>query len=215
MGTRTHDQMVTNVRFMLQNPTDNRLTDSNISQLVNDSYRHVCRPKIYEHKDLMSEQDITLTSVQSYNLNSDVQAIRHVTDTDRGFNLKPRQLEWIDGRILTSGAVSAWARDGGEIIFDRTPSSAYQGNTIRVRYWAKPDAISSTETTVIDDDWDEIIEQGAVWRGWNRLGDRDRAREAADIFVAMIREIAPQAVLEAEGDNHSFGVSIFNSMRTR
>jgi hypothetical protein len=53
-------------------------------------------------------------------------------------------------------------------------------------------------TTAIHERWDEIIVEGATWRGWKDLNNIDRADQARDEFARMINEVTDIAKIEAE-----------------
>ena len=205
MGTMTFAEMRDELMFALDNrgeTTASGVTPARKSRWINSAYRHVSMPSVFRHRELEVSQDVTLvTSTASYSLNSDLWAIQSVYNTTslRERRLRPRSMRQLDSMLTTLGEPTLYARWGNTIHLRRVPSSSFNGDTLRVRYWDRPSLLSAdSDLSVLTDEWDEIIIMGARWRGWLWMNVPDRAEQARQDFGRMINEITDTFQLEGE-----------------
>jgi len=200
MGTQTTDQMVTQVRFKMDNRSATDITAAQILRWLNGAYDHVCRPSIFRHRELQSTQNITLAaSDRDYALASNFDFIHSVFNVDEGYGLDPGDIREFDRSRITTSRPVKYDTWGTDLIINCNPSSTYQGDILRVRYYVTRTLLTAgTGTTTIHERWDEIIVEGATWRGWKDLSNIDRADQCRDEFARMINEITDIARIEAE-----------------
>ena len=83
---------------------------------------------------------------------------------------------------LNLGIPQRFARHGGNVIFSPTPSGGYIRAYI-YRYPRLLDASTPLERTNLQQLWDETIVLGAIARGFQKLMEPDRSREAMDTYI--------------------------------
>jgi hypothetical protein len=199
MGTKTRDEMVERIRFKLDNRSTSDVTDEQIEDWLNDAYDHVCRPNIFRHRELQDTHDITLVANdRDYALASDHDFIYTVFNVDEGIGLHPRDLRQFDRTTIVTGQPRFYDTWGTNLVINCNPDSASVDDVIRVRYWKTRDRLTSDAATTIHERWDEVIIEGATWRGWKDLNNIDRADQSRDEFARMINEMVDIAKIEAE-----------------
>lgn len=82
---------------------------------------------------------------------------------------------------------SKYIREGNNLILYKTPDQVYN---ITLHYNQILGNIP-VDGPVIPQEWHEIILYGAVWRGWIKLGDYNRANSAKSYQQDLISEAAP------------------------
>jgi hypothetical protein len=213
MGTLTLDEMVTRLDYRLGNRTD--ITDALKKIWINDSYDHVSRPNIHEHRELQVSQDITLaTSTNTYSLNSDLDIIFDVFNATQNYKLYPRTIKQFDQYDTTvvrrPNLYTTW---GTNLIIDSYPDSGSVGDTVTIRYWDQPTILGDSDTTVLNRRFDEIIVKLGEWRAWDHLGNFERAEEAANTFATLLREVPDIVNEEAKDDGHRAMPTIYPGQR--
>lgn len=101
-------------------------------------------------------------------------------------------------------------RYGAGIILYPTPDNTY---TINVDYRITlADLSTNNPDLVIPQNWHEIILYGAIWRGFQKRGDYNRAREAKQTQFTLINTTTPVAA-EEEGDSSEAGLQVARRRR--
>ena len=201
MGTKTRDEMVTRVRFKLDNRSATDIPAPQIHDWINDAYDHVCRPSIFRHRELQETADITLVvSTRSYTIGaaSDVDFIYTVYNVDEGFGLLPRDIREFDRTVIQTAQPRFYDTWEGKLVINCNPDSASVDDVVRVRYYKMRARLTDDSVTAIHERWDEIIIEGATWRGWKDLSNVDRADQCRDEFARMINEVTDIAKIEGE-----------------
>lgn len=68
------------------------------------------------------------------------------------------------------------------------PAPDGTATAIEFDYWAKVTKLTNpTDVTVFDEDWDEILFRGALYRGHLAYGEHDRVQNVFNLFLADIR----------------------------
>lgn len=211
MGTRTLVQLEEELTGWIGGITSSTVTSAQKRLWLNRAYRHVAFPSVYRHPELQATQDITVvTSDSDYSLETDLWAVGSVYNVTRGRRLLPRNIIQFDEEIAVEGEpvhYALYGHDGAASPTPRArtlhvrdiPSSTYSGDTLRVRYWQRPDELTQDEhTTVIAPDFDEALLFGGKWRCWVFLGAEDRARAAREDFENYVNEIPDPFQIEGE-----------------
>jgi hypothetical protein len=116
-------------------------------------------------------------------------------------SLEIKHVEWVDmiGSDYTSlGSPTRFAHRGESLILDPTPDSAIK---YRVYYYRYPTAFLETNLTAECEfpiDWHEIIVLGAVYRGFEKLMEPDRAVEANKQFISAAVRQSSSSIADAE-----------------
>ncbi len=175
-----------------------------LNRAINKAYRHVTMPNVYQHSALQTTNDITMvTDTSNYSLTFSsvpVWAIHQVKLESDEVTLKRRDFRRINEVRLTSARPSFYARWGDTIYLNAKPTSNENGETIRVYHWLRATSLTATGTTVLGEEWDAVITEGAKFYAWLTMGVMDRADIAREVFASLINDIGSTDKLEAEDD---------------
>ena len=128
----------------------------------------------------------SLFSIQRIEKQSDGESINHTGWRD------------VVGKDITStGYPESFSHRGNYLVLDPTPDTAIR---YRVYYYRYPVAFSESNLSAeceLPLDWHEIVLLGAVWRGFEKLMEPERAKEASNQYLkSMMRQ--ESAVFEDE-----------------
>lgn len=103
------------------------------------------------------------------------------------------------------GMPTNYVREDAGIRLWPTPDQVY---SITIKYWTVlSDLVSGSSDPEPPQSWDEIILYGAVWRGFLKFGDFDRAAQMRNHVNALIASAVPTEAKE-EFDTHKGGVQV-------
>lgn len=214
MGDLTRQQMRDEVRLALGQRSSDELGGEQIDTWINWAYQHVSRPTIHRHREMKAVATTTLAQGDDdYGMSSDFGisdflAVIDVADTTDAIRYHPMTVHekdeidsTIEGRARFYTLYYDTGTDETVLLLDREPGSQDAGNTLQLRYWRQPPVFSSTTSkTVLLPDWDEVIVQGAIWRGWRALGEVERAEVAKAEFGQLVNEVSERMRLDAEDE---------------
>ena len=216
MGVMTAAEMAAELRLNLNRPD---LTDAQAGRWLNWSYLHVSSPRIYRHRELITEETSALTTgtrtyVIAANASIAVQSvvIHHpdqlTVDANRHerYSLHPlRDRAGHDQAGTRANGRPEWyeiAPGGTNLALIPAPSATYNGWTLSVRRIRRPVLLdvagTPTGTTAIDAPWDEVIVAGATWRGYRALKEPLRSEHWKVEFGQLVNEVTDRVRLEAE-----------------
>jgi len=129
---------------------------------------------------------VDISTVVGINPKSSLWAIERLEKVSDGAVLTPQPWDDLVGVDFTqTGEPGSFAHRGDNIIFNTAPESAL---ALRMWYYKYPTLYStgamSTESS-LPLDWHEVVLQGAIFRGHDRLMEPDRAAEARGRYVDM------------------------------
>ena len=111
------------------------------------------------------------------------------TTTDK----KLHNISWMDyigktGRATSSqkSNPSNWVTRGSYIYLFPTPDATY---VLKVYYRKRPAALTGTGTTDIGSEWDDILENLAIYQSFMRLGEPEKAKFYYEHYMNMISDI--------------------------
>jgi hypothetical protein len=174
-------------------------TDSRMARFLNASYTRVQLPTTFEHVELQSSNQITLaTGTKAYDVSA-YWALDHIRFDSRGQLLQPRSRPQLSNMIDQSGPPTAYARWGNTVTLDKAPTSAENGLTLTIYGWLLPQTTlaASGPGSQLRAEWDEVILQGAAWRGWLYLGDLRRADFHRESYAALLNDHRTVLSIEA------------------
>lgn len=182
------------VTAALGHPPEDSVTSDEIAGVINDSYFEIARR--FRHRRMQRDVTISTTSgTNEYALESDYFWMRVVRDETNNENLLPRSLQFIQSR--NDGVSSQplyWATEDYNIILSPTPDNTY---TIRTWYFARPARlVDPADSSVFEDEWDEIVKRGAEARGFYLMGEYDRQIHALNLQRSLINTIIETQTLE-------------------
>lgn len=123
-------------------------------------------------------------------------AIQRIEAVDGGTTLTMKPWGALVGTDYTNtGTPSAYAHRGESILFDVTPETE---EWYRFYYYMHPTAMTATNMStacVLPENWHEFVVLGAVYRGFAKLMEPDRAAEAlAEYLQAIAQRIDEEAI---------------------
>lgn len=213
MGALTLSQLREEVRTQVGGRRDlNTTTDARVNLAINDGYRYIAQPNVYQHRETQSVGTITLaTDDVDYNLTTALaatpQAIHsvyyHRGTTIAAANTRTRLVQTdirkLEETQFPAGEPREYALFGNDLYIDRRPTATQNGQLLRVFYWAPVVALSgTTDTTVLRTEWDEVLIQAATWFLFKRLRMFAEAELAKADLDAAINNKLDIARAEAE-----------------
>lgn len=126
--------------------------------------------------------------------------IERVENVEDGTPIEQKSwLELIGTSWTETGEPSAFARRDDMLMFDTTPDDTY---TYKVFFYKFPALLTTvnmpTTSSVYPDYWHELIVQGAVYRGFEKLMEPNRADEAKQKFLTMAVNRRDEFELESQ-----------------
>lgn len=200
----TLNNLVNDVTLDLGSPPTGIVSFGTITNRINKSYREVATR--YRHPELESSETITtVASTATDALPSDYWYTVGMRDETNDKVLKYRTLNWILAQDRdTEGQPKYYTQYGSNLLFHPIPDDAY---SLTHYYIIQITALSSgSDSTVLNDAWDEIIEWGAVWRIHQALGEQDRMIHARNIWRTLVNSMPETEVLTAEQANQIVGL---------
>lgn len=209
MGAMTLADFRNELTLVLGNRSDGVMTPARLNRWINQAYRHLTYPSVHPFDEVKATVDVTLTSgTGQYTIDTEagynVLAVRNMiyfpssapTLTTRRHILKQRPIQWFDRRTHASGEPRFYTIEQGSLYLSPVPGTTENGNVLRVRVWREVAALTGTDTTVLSDYWDPVLEVGAEARAKMVLKYPDR-EEVLQRYVDLINEAVPQDELEA------------------
>jgi len=216
MGELTLSQMRTEVLTVLED--NDKLTSARLTQFINQAYRHVCRPPVFEHTGLQSTTTIVLVSGTSvYSLPTDLITIMHddgvfVTRSDGQITRLHRKsharlVEDVGSFTNNSGYPSRYSRRAQSITLTPTPGPDFAGATLTVNYRRRPPLlVADGDTTLVEAEFDTIIKYLAAAYGWADLGQPQRSDYYRDFALGMLNDYKSHLDLDATDPTEGFEI---------
>tara|TARA_Y100000310_G_scaffold314292_2_gene363520 strand:+ start:1814 stop:2461 length:648 start_codon:yes stop_codon:yes gene_type:complete len=171
-----------------------------LDRAINFAYLHVSEPSVYRHHELQEIDTATLVEDDhTYDLSSNVYVIHSVKNTTGDFALRSMSYrDWVNLRRRDAGP-TRYARWGNTLYLDNDPTSEEAGDTLTINHWIQPAILSSTsDVTVLNPLWDQIIWTGSIYYAYLMIGQRDKAEAQKIEFSAQINEFKEKDAIEGE-----------------
>jgi len=211
VGTLTLQELRDEVRFRVRHIDPDEVPNTRVDLWIRLSYEHVAKPT-NNHRELQA--------ITTFNLVQGDRDYRMITDLGSGDYLWMYDLQNLSAlgeqRRLTRMTLRAqdeqdhtiqrrplfydvfYDSTANELVLflDREPGTANGGgggDSMVMRYWRRPPALvehATNPATILLPDWDEVIIEGAVWRGWKWIDEPKRAELAKIEFGQLINETA-------------------------
>ena len=196
----TIQDVVSDMRVLFPSP-DSGITDSVIVRRVNWTVQDI----VYrlELPDFFSTHDITLSSGQNtYSLPDRVLKIRSVKLVDEPLQLI-RITSQEEAGLLESqeGTPSMYVWEGSQLILYPTPSDAYNGDTVRVRYMTYPAELSSSDEIPLPLFLHEAVRHGTAARLYHDHGEPERAAAETALYLGVINSRRDTFARQSEDDD--------------
>ena len=187
------------------------LPDASADLLINRSYWEISDKFPFRAKEATSTVS-TVVGTRRYAMPAPFEALRFIALEDE--NGKHFHLErWVRQHYETQyvndtdtrGQPTNYFREADDFILYPTPDAVF---ALTVGFWSIFDDLSDSNTTPeLPQVWHEIILDGAIWRGWKRLGNYGKMREIRAGQVALINSTTPVEVKE-EFDSRMAGIEL-------
>ena len=225
MGVQTATEMRDEVRFNLASLTANEMADTVILRLVNQAYRRVSSPTVYEHRNLEATVHIAMvlddrtyglaaSDVSGYTVEPTlisaatkilaVPGAFHaltttlpVTNTTQSRLMRKVNVQELDRGIRRQGAPRRFAIRGKELILDTFPTSVEVGQFVGLECRMQPTDLP-TGATLLDDEWDELVVAFATEAGWRKLNNFTAMHAWAGEAARLTRDVVEPAQVEGE-----------------
>jgi hypothetical protein len=220
MGEMTRQQFENQLIEDLKNRADTIVGDTRIFRWIDYAYNHVSHPKVFRHRQLLANHNVTLaTGINEYSISAatvgfqinaiiDVHHIAAIayaaTATKR--KLYPKDGRWFDQRTMSATIPTAYAVGApgdvvtGEVLkISGVPRADENGQIVIVRCWREPAILAADgTTTVLPRAWDEVISLGAKWRAERDLGYKAAAELTLQDYAALINDVSNREQIEGE-----------------
>ena len=148
-----------------------------------------------------------LLSAINIDMVSNVWAILEMEIASTGTTLE--HVEWKELKGLSPtqiGTPQKYARHGNRILFDVAPAVRTAFRAFVYKFPAQLRESEPNRETDLPDQWDEVVVQGAVWRGFEALMEPERAMEAFEQFKSAATNRNSSYAVEAPSVRRSFKV---------
>jgi hypothetical protein len=222
------------VRFNLRNVKIPKISNAQIERWINQTYEGVCDPKVFRHTELEATVAIPMvTGTRTYALTEaalagytvsvtyarTVTAVRSaifldsttatVAANDRTQSLRPMDIQQRQGSAQYQGEPGGYDLHGKNFTINSFPTATENGKYLVLEVYVSPIRLAlGADTTVLDAEWDEIIETGATARGFRKMNKHD---EALTWNGEMARMIADRSeIVDLEGENRQRRITIMS-----
>jgi len=167
-------------------PSSDVISDSMIVRRVNWVVQDIAYR--LELPDFHADHDVTLVASQStYTLPSQLLKIRSVKLVDEPVALTPiTAIEEASMFEDDEGTPAMYLREGNSIILYPAPSSAYDGDTLRIRYLRWPDELSQSDSIPLPIWLHEAVNHGVRARLYHDNGEPERAAAETAIYLGVL-----------------------------
>jgi len=223
----TFADFTSELNFLLANRNDTDATDATrTGRWINQAYTYMCHPSVHHFREMQSIDSSTAlaTDDNEYSistLNSEtVVAIRFVTHieatsytatADRR-RLTPRSIQWLEQRSNRSGRPVHYIIDGSSLFTYGVPSSAENGQLLRIGFYKEPDTLSGTDTTVLGTYYDRPLMKFTQAFAEADLGDKSKALVTLKEGMGLLNNAQSENELEAEQEGHRVEVVLQPAM---
>lgn len=229
MGILSYGEAKTRILFQLGGPTRTELTSPTdyigiwYNQALKDlttKNRYMGLRKNFVFPTLETSIADTTVDGQAYIVTpSDCLIVRHVYDTTN--NVKLERINWYtyvsytDRETATSeGKPNEWIRSAGNIYLHPTPDSAYDLDIFYKK--THPALTLTTDTTLLGDEWDDIVVQLAVIKGQMWMNDWDKVKLLKDAWMEDVSAMLGIYDQEEKDMHHNLtGDSSYNNYEYR
>lgn len=205
-GVMTLADLQNELRYGLNNRDE--LTPTQLTRWLQWSYQHVSMPNIFRHRELQATQNVTtVNGTYQYTLNDDVYGLYTVRNNTVGMKVRPRTYQSLQEMTRHSGRPAWYALWNRQLVLFPTPDSANAGQVLDVNYWKRPGNLATSgPASILGPEWDEVIVEGAKWRGWRALNRYELALEARESFAGLINEVT--SALHVDGEDSGYQIEI-------
>lgn len=212
---KTLEQMIRFVRQALGSVDEADLSDDDIIDDLNTSLWDVSDKFPFREKEKTARFS-TVAGQRDYGLPATHEATRSLSIWDPTYNtsaklvqMTPDELETMeDTDTDVQGFPKRYVREGCNIRLWPVPDDAY---TVDLRFLKQvTDLVNDLDEPNLPRNWHEIVEHGALWRGYIRLNDWTRATLAKNLQATMINAVVPTQAKE-ERDNRYAGLEVLRN----
>jgi hypothetical protein len=209
MGSLTRSDFREEVRFVCGGiaSTAPAITDTIINRRINWSYLWCSMPNHYQHPELEITEQITLVANQAVYTPTvtfwDIVSVSHAeaaapTNETHRYKLDPISIREQASILRTQRVPRLYSWWNNTIILASVPDTGSVGQQLEVVGYRQPAQLTADkQSTLLRDEWDEIIITGAEWRIWVGLNEHDRAYEAKQNLGQLVNEVADPQRLHA------------------
>ena len=199
MALLTGTTMTTLVRLELGNPDTTSISDAEILAAINRSYWNVCRiEKPAQLRRILATWSTTADD-REYPLVGTVGLtgfwfMDFVKDLTSGIKIPYRDLEFLQvqdedetgaPQFYTTYPISTGVE---QLFIYPTPDAAYN---LGFYYFVQPTDIAAGTSSILGEEYDEIVKEGAVWRGFKILGEYDRRVDSQNMQRSLWADLTP------------------------
>lgn len=212
---KTLADMRRRVRKALGGLDEDDLSTVDLDGLINTSIEELSDKFPFREKEKVASF-VTSIGFRSYDLPTGFESIRSLSISDLTTNLSTKLVLMttdvyetrFDSDVDNYGFPTNYFREGDCIKLWPTPDNIY---TITLRY-NKPleDLINESDTPNMPQNWHEIVELGAIWRGFIDQNDWQRSNFAKNTQISLLNTTVPVEAKE-ERDNRYAGVEVIRN----
>jgi len=197
LGDRDLSTFKVNVKLALGNRDD---VDNHLGNWINSAYRTLTsknyspilgRKFIFPNLENEDSQD-TAVGVAYVDKPSDCLFVQTIDDTTT--DKKLRNISWMDyikktGRASSSTRTNPryWVTRGDYIYLFPTPDGTY---SLKIYYRKRPTVLSGDDAvTDIGAEWDDILENLAIYQSYMRLGEPDKAKAYYEFYMNLVSDL--------------------------
>lgn len=222
MGDKTKAQLTADLVDLLEQ--NDRITATFLDTVLNQAYKYICRPGVYDHPELQLIQDIPFVAATAeYTVSTRLVTIMHddgvFTFYGDGRRTRMKRASFArlmeDANLITGseGIPSRYARRNRTLYINVFPGSELlSGGFIRLPYRGRPLPLTADgQFAETDDIWDQVITHLAASFGWARLGQQQRSDFYRDFAISMGNSLGATLDMDATDPGEGFEIEDGNS----
>lgn len=212
------DDMRRLLRKGLGGQSSTELSDSECDELLNlslwqleDTYPFEAKENLFSTVLVENQYEYSISDGDIGSILDALRSVAIVDDDGKRYKLSRMTRDWYDTNFDEAelGVPTRFMREGSFLILYPIPGSDEDGFQLDI--FVKESIASlvegTKETTGLPRNWDEIVVQGAIWRGHYLVEDYDLAREAQNHQTHLIRTTVP-TVAKEEKDSRVAGLGV-------
>lgn len=200
MGVKTRDEFVQELIDRVGIGTNHSVyTPARIGRMFYYTYLHVTMPNVYKHPEMEVTEYKALSATSLYTLANEYRQVYSVAlvyeaytttpaETSRRIALRQRNARYFDNYTKQTRQPTLYVHWARRLELDAVPNSDWATRMLQVRGYIKPDDIAATETTLISEDWDEVIDAGMLHRFYLAADMEDKIETSREDYARLINE---------------------------
>lgn len=205
MGIMTRLQFREELRSQVGLPTTSPVyTDARVNLYFRSTYLHVTLPNVTKHPELETTEYLPLSTAVAYTLANEYREIYSVALVDevanvppplqapaadsRRYGLRQTLVRNFDDMARPTSRPTRYGHWRRTLELNSIPDTTWAVRILQVRGYILPPDLGDGETTLLSEDWDEVIQAGMRFRYWLSTGQADEIEYSREDYGRLVNE---------------------------